>query len=121
MTRIISPHSTYKTIDTTVSGTEGRYFFRRRTYRNELMLWKKIGQSVWKQTEGVFIMLNFFWPTETNDFGNKIDWQTEKKFPVINFGNSDNVAKRTAGICNRNSPLGFEYTISSGIITAVRD
>lgn len=44
----------------------------------------------------------------------------ERKFPVVQLGNSDSV-RSGQRVFSIGSPLGFEYTISEGIVSAIRE
>ncbi len=114
-------HSTYTTIDTTVLNGSGFIFSEEGLIGTNFNVVEKIDSLLVKTSEGVFYNAELLLTDETNDFAIIRLTDTDgKKFPVINFGNSDNV-KAGQQVFAIGSPLGFEYTISSGIIAAVRD
>ncbi|MBS1551075.1 MAG: trypsin-like peptidase domain-containing protein [Bacteroidetes bacterium] len=114
-------YSTYTTIDTTVLNGSGFIFSEDGLIGTNFHVVEKIDSLLVKTSEGIFYNAELLLTDETNDFAiiRLIDTDG-KKFPVIKFGNSDNV-KAGQQVFAIGSPLGFEYTISSGIIAAVRD
>ena len=73
-----------------------------------------------KTSDGTFYNAELVYVDEKNDLAilNIID-TTKKEFPVVKIGNSDDV-KVGQNIFAIGSPLGFEYTISEGIVAAIR-
>ncbi len=114
-------YSSYTTIDTTVLNGSGFIFSEDGLIGTNFHVVENIDSLLVKTSEGIFYNAELLLTDETNDFAIiKLINADEKKFPVINFGNSDNV-KAGQEVFAIGSPLGFEYTISSGIIAAVRD
>lgn len=80
-----------------------------------------IDSIVIKTSDGLFYNADVILTDEINDFAIvKIINPENLKFPTIEFANSDYV-KAGQEVYAIGSPLGYEYTISSGIIAAVRD
>ncbi len=74
-----------------------------------------------KTSDGNFYNAEIIYVEEKNDIAIlKIIDSTKKNFPFIKFGNSDEV-KVGQSIYAIGSPLGFEYTISEGIVAALRE
>lgn len=74
-----------------------------------------------KTSDGTFYNAEIIYVEEKNDLAIlKIIDSTKKTFPVVKLGNSDDV-KVGQGIYAIGSPLGFEYTISEGIVAALRE
>lgn len=114
-------NSSYTTVDTTVLNGSGFIFSEEGLVGTNFHVVEKIDSLLVKTSEGIFYNAELLLTDETNDFAIiKLINTDGKKFPVINFGNSDNV-KAGQQVFAIGSPLGFEYTISSGIIAAVRD
>ena len=113
--------SSYTTVDTTVLNGSGFIFSEEGLVGTNFHVVEKIDSLLVKTSEGIFYNAELLLTDELNDFAIiKLINTDGKKFPVINFGNSDNV-KAGQQVFAIGSPLGFEYTISSGIIAAVRD
>ena len=114
-------YSSYTTVDTTVLNGSGFIFSEDGLIGTNFHVVENIDSLLVKTSEGIFYNAELLLTDETNDFAIiKLINTDGKKFPVINFGNSDNV-KAGQQVFAIGSPLGFEYTISSGIIAAVRD
>lgn len=74
-----------------------------------------------KTSDGVFYNAELIFVDEKNDIAIlKIINPENKEFPVVKIGNSD-IPKVGQSVFAVGSPLGFEYTISEGIIAAIRD
>lgn len=74
-----------------------------------------------KTSDGVFYDADLLLVDENNDIALlRLRNPEERKFPVVNLGNSDNVVVGQ-NIFAIGSPLGFEYTISEGIVAAIRE
>ena len=74
-----------------------------------------------KTSDGTFYNAEIIYVEEKNDFAIlRIKDSTKKTFPVVKLGNSDDV-KVGQSIYAIGSPLGFEYTISEGIVAALRE
>ncbi len=113
--------SSYTKVDTTVLNGSGFIFSEEGLVGTNFHVVEKIDSLLVKTSEGIFYNAELLLTDELNDFAIiKLINTDGKKFPVINFGNSDNV-KAGQQVFAIGSPLGFEYTISSGIIAAVRD
>lgn len=80
-----------------------------------------IDSLIVKTSDGTFYNAELVLVDEKNDFAiiKLIDTE-EKKFPTVKLGNSDDV-KAGQDVFAIGSPLGFEYTISSGIVAAIRE
>jgi len=74
-----------------------------------------------KTSDGTFYNAEIVYVEEKNDFAVlRIIDSTKKTFPAVKLGNSDDV-KVGQNIYAIGSPLGFEYTISEGIVAALRE
>jgi len=74
-----------------------------------------------KTSDGTFYNAEIVYVEEKNDLAIlKIIDSTKKTFPFVKLGNSNDV-KVGQGIFAIGSPLGFEYTISEGIVAALRE
>lgn len=74
-----------------------------------------------KTSDGTFYNAEIVYVEEKNDFAIlRIKDSSRKTFPVVKLGNSDDV-KVGQNIYAIGSPLGFEYTISEGIVAALRE
>lgn len=74
-----------------------------------------------KTSDGTFYNAEIVYVEEKNDLAIlKILDTTNKTFPFVRFGNSNDV-KVGQNIFAIGSPLGFEYTISEGIVAALRE
>jgi tetratricopeptide (TPR) repeat protein len=74
-----------------------------------------------KTSDGTFYNAEIVYVEEKNDFAIlRIKDSSKKTFPVVKLGNSDEV-KVGQSIYAIGSPLGFEYTISEGIVAALRE
>lgn len=74
-----------------------------------------------KTSDGTFYNAERIYVEEKNDIAIlKIIDSTKKTFPFVKLGNSNDV-KVGQSIYAIGSPLGFEYTISEGIVAALRE
>ncbi|MCI0716017.1 MAG: trypsin-like peptidase domain-containing protein [Chlorobi bacterium] len=74
-----------------------------------------------KTSDGVFYDAELLIIDEKNDMAIiRIKSPNGRKFPTIKFGNSD-VVKVGQEVFAIGSPLGYEYTISQGIVAGIRD
>jgi tetratricopeptide (TPR) repeat protein len=82
---------------------------------------EQIDSIIIKTSEGDFYDAELLTIDEKNDFAIlRILNAGNKKFPFVKFGNSDEV-KAGQNVYAIGSPLGYEYTISSGIVAAIRN
>lgn len=82
---------------------------------------ENIDSLIVKTSEGSFYNAELILVDEKNDFAIiKLIDTSGKKFPTVTLGNSNDV-KAGQDVFAIGSPLGFEYTISSGIVAAVRE
>ncbi len=81
----------------------------------------QIDSIIVKTSDGVFHDADLVIADEQNDFAIiKIRNDDNKSFQVVRLGDSDEL-KQGQEVFAIGSPLGFEYTISSGIVAALRD
>ncbi len=81
---------------------------------------ERIDSLIVKTSDGTFYYAQIVLIDEKNDFAIlKIISEDSLNFQTINFGNSDEV-KQGQEVFAIGSPLGFEYTISQGIVAAIR-
>lgn len=74
-----------------------------------------------KTSDGSFYNAELIYVDEKNDIAIlKIVNEEKKVFPTVKIGNSD-LPKVGQSVFAIGSPLGFEYTISEGIIAAIRE
>jgi S1-C subfamily serine protease len=74
-----------------------------------------------KTSDGTFYNAEIVYIEEKNDLAIlRIVDSVKKEFPFVKFGNSNDV-KVGQSIYAIGSPLGFEYTISEGIVAALRE
>ena len=82
---------------------------------------ESIDSIIVKTSDGAFYDADLMLVDESNDFAIlKIRNPDNKVFQPVKLGNSDNVVVGQ-NIFAIGSPLGFEYTISEGIVAAIRD
>lgn len=74
-----------------------------------------------KTSDGRFFNANVLITQPENDLAIlRINDAGDRKFPIVLLGNSDSV-RSGQRVFSIGSPLGFEYTISEGIIAAIRE
>ena len=82
---------------------------------------EQIDSLIVKTSDGVFHSAELLLADEKNDFAMiRISPQEGKEYSVVELGNSDEL-RAGQEVYAIGSPLGFEYTISSGIIAALRE
>lgn len=114
-------HSSSSYIDTNVLNGSGFIYSEEGLIGTNYHVVKDIDSLLVKTSDGTFYNAELLVKDEANDFAIiKLLDTDEKKFPFVILGNSDNV-KAGNEVYAIGSPLGFEYTISSGIVAAVRD
>ncbi|HMR39744.1 MAG TPA: trypsin-like peptidase domain-containing protein [Ignavibacteria bacterium] len=108
-------------IDTTVLNGSGFIFQEDGLIGTNYHVVENIDSLLVKTSDGNFYHADLIYADESSDFAViKILDGKEKKFPVVTLGNSDEV-RAGQEVYAIGSPLGYEYTISSGIIAAVRE
>ncbi|MEO6695589.1 MAG: trypsin-like peptidase domain-containing protein [Ignavibacteria bacterium] len=114
-------YNSYSYIDTTVLNGSGFIISEDGLIGTNYHVVEQIDSLLVKTSDGIFYNAELILTDEINDFAIIKLFDTDgRKFPVIKFGNSNDV-KAGQEVFAIGSPLGFEYTISSGIIAAVRD
>ncbi len=114
-------YNSYSYIDTTVLNGSGFIITEEGLIGTNYHVIEGIDSLLVKTSDGTFYNADLIFTNEDNDFALiKIIDSTGKKFPTVVFGNSDDV-KAGQEVFAIGSPLGFEYTISSGIIAAIRE
>ena len=82
---------------------------------------ESIDSIIIKMSDGTFYNADVLLLDEKNDFAIlKIKDTTGIKFPTVKLGNSDSL-RQGQDIFAIGSPLGYEYTISQGIVAGIRD
>ena len=111
----------YAQKDTTLLSGSGFIFDERGFVGTNYHVIQGFDSLLIKTSDGTFFNASLVYVEEKNDLAIlKIIDSTERKFPFIKFGNSDKV-KVGNSIYAIGSPLGFEYTISEGIVAAIRE
>lgn len=114
-------YTTYRYTDTTILNGSGFILTEDGLIGTNYHVVEQIDSLIVKTSDGIFYNAELVLIDETNDFAIiKITDSGGKKFPVVKLGNSDDV-KAGQEVFAIGSPLGFEYTISSGIVAAVRE
>lgn len=114
-------YTTYSYIDTTVLNGSGFIISEDGLIGTNNHVVDQIDSLIVKTSDGAFYNAELVLSDAENDFAIiKIANTNGKKFPTVKLGNSDNV-KAGQEIFAIGSPLGFEYTISSGIVAATRE
>ncbi|MBL8006158.1 MAG: trypsin-like peptidase domain-containing protein [Ignavibacteria bacterium] len=114
-------YTSFRYIDTTVLSGSGFIFGEDGLIGTNYHVTENIDSLIVKTSDGMFYGAELILSDEINDFAIlKLINPDNKKFPVVKLGNSDNVKAGTE-VYAIGSPLGYEYTISSGIVAAVRE
>lgn len=112
---------TYSYIDTTVLNGSGFLLSEDGYIATNYHVVEQIDSLIVKTSDGNFYNAELLMADEQHDFAIlKIIDSSGMKFPFVKLGNSDEV-KAGQEVFAIGSPLGFEYTISSGIVAAVRE
>ncbi|MBN8570999.1 MAG: trypsin-like peptidase domain-containing protein [Ignavibacteria bacterium] len=110
----------YTSNDTTLLNGSGFIFRADGLIGTNFHVVERIDSIIVKTSDGNFYYAEIVLIDEKNDFAIlKIISEDSLNFQTINFGNSDNV-KQGQDVYAIGSPLGFEYTISQGIVAAIR-
>ena len=110
----------YASNDTTLLNGSGFIFRADGLIGTNFHVVERIDSIIVKTSDGNFYYAQIVLIDEKNDFAIlKIVSEDSLNFQTINFGNSDNV-KQGQDVYAIGSPLGFEYTISQGIVAAIR-
>lgn len=110
----------YSSNDTTLLNGSGFIFRADGLIGTNFHVVERIDSIIVKTSDGNFYYAQIVLIDEKNDFAIlKIVSEDSLNFQTINFGNSDNV-KQGQDVYAIGSPLGFEYTISQGIVAAIR-
>ncbi|MBS1492985.1 MAG: trypsin-like peptidase domain-containing protein [Bacteroidetes bacterium] len=111
---------TYTNRDTTLLNGSGFIFRADGLIGTNFHVVERIDSLIVKTSDGNFYYAQIVLIDEKNDFAIlKIVSEDSLNFQTINFGNSDDV-KQGQDVYAIGSPLGFEYTISQGIVAAIR-
>jgi tetratricopeptide (TPR) repeat protein len=111
---------TYSSNDTTLLNGSGFIFRADGLIGTNFHVVERIDSLIVKTSDGNFYYAQIVLIDEKNDFAIlKIVSEDSLNFQTINFGNSDDL-KQGQDVYAIGSPLGFEYTISQGIVAAIR-
>lgn len=111
---------TYSSNDTTLLNGSGFIFRADGLIGTNFHVVERIDSLIVKTSDGTFYYAQIVLIDEKNDFAIlKIVSEDSLNFQTIIFGNSDDV-KQGQDVYAIGSPLGFEYTISQGIVAAIR-
>jgi tetratricopeptide (TPR) repeat protein len=111
----------FTTIDTTLLNGSGFIFSEDGLIGTNYHVVDGIDSLLVKTSDGVFYDAELLIIDEKNDMAIiRIKNANGTKFPTIKFGNSD-AMKVGQEVFAIGSPLGYEYTISQGIIAGIRD
>lgn len=111
----------YKTIDTTLLNGSGFIFSEDGLIGTNYHVVDGIDSLLVKTSDGTFWDAELLIIDEKNDMAIiRIKNANGHKFPTVKFANSDNI-KVGQEVFAIGSPLGFEYTISQGIVAGIRD
>ncbi len=112
---------TYTTKDTTLLSGSGFIFDNRGFVGTNNHVVDGFDSLFVKLSNGIFYNAEVIFTDPNNDIAIiKIIASEGTNFPVVKIGNSDNV-KVGQNVYAIGSPLGFEYTISEGIVAAIRE
>lgn len=110
----------YSDKDTTLLNGSGFIFRSDGLIGTNFHVVERIDSLIVKTSDGNFYYAQIVLIDEKNDFAIlKIVSDTALNLQTIKFGNSDDV-KQGQDVYAIGSPLGFEYTISQGIVAAIR-
>lgn len=110
----------YSSRDTTLLNGSGFIFRSDGLIGTNFHVVERIDSLIVKTSDGNFYYAQIVLIDEKNDFAIlKIISEDSLNFQTITFGNSDDV-KQGQDVYAIGSPLGFEYTISQGIVAAIR-
>jgi len=110
----------YSDRDTTLLNGSGFIFRSDGLIGTNFHVVERIDSLIVKTSDGNFYYAQIVLIDEKNDFAIlKIVSDDSLNFQTIKFGNSDDV-KQGQEVYAIGSPLGFEYTISQGIVAAIR-
>ncbi|HRJ03587.1 MAG TPA: trypsin-like peptidase domain-containing protein, partial [Ignavibacteria bacterium] len=111
----------YSTIDTTLLNGSGFIFSEDGLIGTNYHVVDGIDSLIVKTADGTYYDAELLIIDEKNDMAIiRIKNANGTKFPTIKFGNSDAI-KVGQEVFAIGSPLGYEYTISQGIIAGIRD
>lgn len=114
-------YSTYTYRDTTLLNGSGFIFRNDGLIGTNYHVVEKIDSIIIKTSDEKFYFAEIVFVDEKNDFAIlKIVSDEALNFQTIKFGNSDDL-KQGQDVYAIGSPLGFEYTISQGIVAAIRN
>lgn len=107
--------------DTTLLSGSGFLFMKNGLVGTNYHVIAGLDSLMIKTSDGSFYNAELIYVEEKNDVAIlKIIDTANKEFPTIKIGNSDDL-KVGQNIFAIGSPLGFEYTISEGIVAAIRE
>lgn len=111
----------FTTIDTTLLNGSGFIFSEDGLIGTNYHVVDGIDSLLVKTSDGTFYDAELLIIDEKNDMAIiRIKNANGHKFPTIKFGNSD-IMKVGQEVFAIGSPLGYEYTISQGIVAGIRD
>ena len=114
-------YSTYSYIDTTLLNGSGFILNEDGLIGTNYHVVERIDSLLVKTSDGIFYNADLIYTDEINDFAIiKLIDSAGRKFPFVELGNTEDI-KAGQEVFAIGSPLGFEYTISSGIIAAIRE
>lgn len=114
-------YATFSTIDTTLLNGSGFIFSEDGLIGTNYHVVDGIDSLIVKTSDGTFYDAELLIIDEKNDMAIiRIKNANGHKFPTIKFGNSD-AMKVGQEVFAIGSPLGYEYTISQGIIAGIRE
>lgn len=114
-------YTTFQLIDTTLLNGSGFIFSEDGLIGTNYHVVDGIDSLLIKTSEGKFYDAELLLIDEKNDMAIlRIKNSNGTKFPTVKFANSDNV-RVGQEVYAIGSPLGFEYTISQGILAGIRE